>query len=230
MKRIKDLYLKWNWMLMIVFLLLAIINPLFGLAALLCMVPAVYVSIKEKKKTFCGFYCPRGNFLTKLLQKISLNKKAPKFFQSRKFKALFFTLMFGFFIYSLTKTGGDLHKIGFVFFRFILTSTIVGSILGVFFKPRTWCQVCPFGYMTELAAQPKKAKDLIIIPKYIVVGVVLFLSVIGAKTLIEDKNNNNINNNIVAYQNNKIQTNFNKKGYGKRQRNYTKAYNIEIKN
>ncbi|TDT71951.1 4Fe-4S binding protein [Hypnocyclicus thermotrophus] len=217
MKKIKELYLKWNWLLMILFLLLAIINPLFGLAALFCMVPAIYVSIKEKKKTFCGFYCPRGNFLTKLLQKISLNKKAPKFFQSSKFKSLFFALMFAFFIYSLNKTEGDLFKIGFVFFRFILTSTIIGSILGIFFKPRTWCQICPFGYMTELSAQPKKIKNLIIIPKYIVIGIILFLAVVGANTLIEKENNSYTKNNIVYYKNNN--TKFYKKNFKRNRQN-----------
>jgi len=36
-------------------------------------------------------------------------------------------------------------------------SLALGVIMGVIYKPRSWCQVCPMGYVTELISKSKKA-------------------------------------------------------------------------
>lgn len=150
MKKIKEIYKKWNWRLMLVFLALSILDYKFGLLALLCIIPAIYMAIKTKTKRFCAYSCPRGNFLTKTLKKIHMDKNIPRFFFSEKFRNIFLTIMFSLFGISLFKTGGDITKIGFVFFRFIASSTIVGLVIGILYKPRTWCQICPLGQGTKL--------------------------------------------------------------------------------
>lgn len=150
---IKNFYNRWNWLLMIIFLVLSILDFRFGIMAILCIIPAFAMAIRSGKKKFCAISCPRGNFLNRLLKNWYKNIKTPAFFRNEIFKNIVFIIMFSLFIIALIRTDGSATAIGFVFFRFILTSTIVGIILGVIFKPRTWCQICPLGQGTHIAGQ-----------------------------------------------------------------------------
>ncbi|SFB29136.1 4Fe-4S binding domain-containing protein [Acetitomaculum ruminis DSM 5522] len=40
-------------------------------------------------------------------------------------------------------------QFSFGFYSLMLTSTLIGLIVMVFFKPRTWCSFCPMGTMTQ---------------------------------------------------------------------------------
>jgi len=149
--KIKQAYLKWNWLLMLVFFVLTILDFAFGILALLCIIPAFAIALKTGSKKFCAQSCPRGNFLEKVLRKLNLNLATPQVFYSKKLKNGLFLTMFLLFIVALVNTDGDTTKMGFVFFRFILSSTIIGLIVGTLFKPRSWCQICPLGQGTKLA-------------------------------------------------------------------------------
>ena len=39
---------------------------------------------------------------------------------------------------------------------FMTASLALGAIMGIIFKPRSWCQVCPMGYALRLWQNPKK--------------------------------------------------------------------------
>ena len=41
-------------------------------------------------------------------------------------------------------------QFAFGFYSMMLTSTLIGLIVMVFFKPRTWCAFCPMGTMTQM--------------------------------------------------------------------------------
>lgn len=56
---------------------------------------------------------------------------------------------------SLIGAGGNTNEIGFVFFRFVMVTTIVGIIMGIFFMPRSWCQVCPMGHVSGVITKHK---------------------------------------------------------------------------
>ena len=55
------------------------------------------------------------------------------------------------------ETGGRLEaerlfrgeQIGFGFYSLMLTSLLLGLIVMVLYKPRTWCTFCPMGTMTQ---------------------------------------------------------------------------------
>lgn len=58
-------------------------------------------------------------------------------------------------------------QFAFGFYSIMLTSTIIGLVFMIFFKPRSWCVFCPMGTMTQLisrlrAREPKNS-DL---PRY----------------------------------------------------------------
>ena len=43
----------------------------------------------------------------------------------------------------------------FGFYSMMLTSTLIGLIVMVLYKPRTWCVFCPMGTTTQLICQAK---------------------------------------------------------------------------
>ena len=46
-------------------------------------------------------------------------------------------------------------QFAFGFYSLMLTSTLIGLIVMVFFKPRTWCAFCPMGTMTQMICKIK---------------------------------------------------------------------------
>lgn len=153
---IKKSHLNWSWILFFLFFLLSIVNFNFGILALLCMLMPLYHSLKGNGKINCSHYCPRGSFLGKFFKEFTFNKSLPKFFKTKKFKNLIVITMTLILIYSLWNTKGNFYKIGFVFFRFVLVSSIISILMGIFFQPRSWCQVCPMGYLSGEIAKAKK--------------------------------------------------------------------------
>lgn len=49
-------------------------------------------------------------------------------------------------------------QFGFGFYSVMLTSTILGLITMVLFKPRSWCVYCPMGTMTQMICKAKRQK------------------------------------------------------------------------
>ena len=52
----------------------------------------------------------------------------------------------------------DAVEYGSGFYSVMLTSTILGLITMVLFKPRSWCVYCPMGTMTQLICKGKNGK------------------------------------------------------------------------
>lgn len=46
-------------------------------------------------------------------------------------------------------------QFAFGFYSLMLTSTLIGIIFMVFFRPRSWCVICPMGTMTQLICKLK---------------------------------------------------------------------------
>lgn len=51
--------------------------------------------------------------------------------------------------YTAGTTADWIAQFGFGFYSLMLTSTIIGLIVMVLYKPRTWCSFCPMGTMTQ---------------------------------------------------------------------------------
>ena len=51
-------------------------------------------------------------------------------------------------------------KFAFGFYSLMLTSTIIGLVGLVLFKPRTWCVFCPMGTMTQMICKIKAKQKL----------------------------------------------------------------------
>ena len=51
-------------------------------------------------------------------------------------------------------------QFGFGFYSVMLTSTVLGLITMLLFKPRSWCVYCPMGTMTQLICKVKHGKNV----------------------------------------------------------------------
>ena len=150
---------SWSWILIISFFILSVYNVYFGLLGIICMTMPIYHALRGRGKIHCSAYCPRGSFLGKFLEKFSMKNNLPKFMRTKNFKNALLMLMITMLTLSIIHSGGQIDKIAFALFRFMLASFVVGVLMGVFFKPRSWCQICPMGHATGLITDIKKSPN-----------------------------------------------------------------------
>ena len=57
--------------------------------------------------------------------------------------------------YSATNVPAWVAQFSFGFYSLMLTSTLIGLIAMVLYKPRSWCAFCPMGTMTQTICKMK---------------------------------------------------------------------------
>ena len=57
--------------------------------------------------------------------------------------------------YTAGMTSDWIAHFSFGFYSLMLTSTLIGLIVMVLFRPRTWCSFCPMGSMTQIICKIK---------------------------------------------------------------------------
>lgn len=149
--------MSWTWFLMVIFLVLGILDSRFGILGILCMTAPLYHVLKGHGKVHCRSYCPRGSLLGTFLERISAHRQLPKFMTTKYFKNTLLVLMISVFTISMSHAAPDLGKMAFALFRFMSLSLVIGLIMGILFKPRSWCVVCPMGYGAGLLDQGLKS-------------------------------------------------------------------------
>tara|TARA_Y100001933_G_C18967853_1_gene551090 strand:- start:1015 stop:1392 length:378 start_codon:yes stop_codon:yes gene_type:complete len=96
-----------------------------------------------------------------MLEKVSLQNNLPNFMMKKSFKHGLLILMVSVFSVSMYHAGWNFYKIAFSMFRFMTMSLAIGIIMGVFFKPSSWCTVCPMGTGTGLIHKQVGKNDLL---------------------------------------------------------------------
>lgn len=157
MTGVKKFIHEWIWVILLIFCVGGLLYPAIGIAAIVCMLAPVVVAF-FRGRAWCGSFCPRGSFSDSILTKISVGKYIPKVLKTAGFRVLFLVLLMGAFGIQLTFAWGDTIKTGTVFVRMILITTLLTLILGVVFKPRTWCTFCPMGTMASYVTRMKSSR------------------------------------------------------------------------
>lgn len=150
--------MSWSWVFIVAFFSLGIIDIRFGILGLLCMSIPIYLALRGGGKVHCSKYCPRGSMLGNFLGRISLNNSLPKYINNKKVKNIMLAWMILMFSISLFMANGDFTKTAQAIFRMMAMSTTVGIVMGVIFKPRSWCVICPMGYATGLIEKSQSEK------------------------------------------------------------------------
>ncbi|EYE87779.1 4Fe-4S ferredoxin [Fervidicella metallireducens AeB] len=148
----------WSWIILVTFIIVSFYNHIFGLFGIVCMTAPIYHALRGRGKIHCSKYCPRGSLLGKFLKYISLNRPLPNALRSKTAKNILLTLMATMLTFAMIHSGGNINKIAFSLFRFMTLSLIVGIIIGIIYKPRSWCQVCPMGHACDLIDKQIKGK------------------------------------------------------------------------
>lgn len=154
----KNYPIRWSWIIIISFFILGALDIRFGIMGIICMGTPILHALRGEGKIHCIKYCPRGSFLGKFLNKISFGYALPKFMGTRRFKNALLMLMTSVFIVAIIHSGGDFNKLSFAFYRFMGISFIIGIVMGILFKPRSWCVVCPMGHATQVIKEIQVAK------------------------------------------------------------------------
>ncbi|QUH26457.1 4Fe-4S binding protein [Serpentinicella alkaliphila] len=156
----KKSIMSWSWIFIVLFFSLGVINIKFGILGLVCMFVPIYLALRGGGRVHCSKYCPRGSFLGKLLQSISFKNDLPKYINNKTVKNIMLTWMILMFAISLILAKGDFTKTAFAIFRMMAMSTSVGVLMGIIFKPRSWCVICPMGYATGLIEKNQMSKKV----------------------------------------------------------------------
>jgi ferredoxin-type protein NapH len=142
------------WWLLPIIIFGGIFWPYIGYLVL-CMMLFFFVLSAFRGRYWCGWFCPRGSFLERILVYISRNKKIPSFFKDMKFRWPVFYILISFMILRLIQSGGAAEKIGFVFVTMCTITTAIAIPLGIIFKPRVWCAFCPMGTLQGIIGRNK---------------------------------------------------------------------------
>lgn len=154
----KKSHMEWSWIIMIAFLILSVLDLRFGLGAILCMTIPMIHALRGHGKIHCSHYCPRGSLFGKFLSRLSFRNNLPGFMKTAAFKNTLLGAMVAMLTFSLYHHHGSIFVIGMALFRFMVVSLAVGTLIGIIYQPRSWCQVCPMGHATGLITNYQKNK------------------------------------------------------------------------
>ncbi len=146
----------WTWIIIVSFFILGIVDTRFGILGIICMSVPIIHALRGEGKVHCSKYCPRGSFLGKFLDKVSFHRQLPPSLRTKKVKHTLLVIMVMMLSISMYHTGFVFEKVAFAFLRFMGASFVVGILMGVLFKPRSWCVVCPMGHASGLIAKQMK--------------------------------------------------------------------------
>ena len=118
--------------------------PMLGFIVL-GLITIFMILASKRGRFYCGWLCPMGAFHERLLSKVSFKNKIPLFIKSNWFRWVLFSLMMGLMFSRLLMAWGDAKAVGAVFRLMWIVSTGLAIGLGIYYKPRTWCAVCPMG-------------------------------------------------------------------------------------
>lgn len=156
LKKTKKNYQHISWVIIVTFFLLGIIDTRFGILGFICMGAPIYHALKGGGKIHCAKHCPRGSFLGKFLDKFSLGNTFPAKYRTKKVKNVLLGMMITLLSISLYHANFVFESMAFALLRFMFMSFIIGILMGIFFKPRTWCQICPMGHGAAVVTEKRK--------------------------------------------------------------------------
>jgi polyferredoxin len=100
-----------------------------------------------KGRFFCGWFCPMGSFYERVLSLFSFKREIPSIFRKSWFRWLVFIAMMSILTLKLVSAGSNPENIADAFRSMWIISGSIAILIGIIFKPRLWCRICPMGSM-----------------------------------------------------------------------------------
>lgn len=155
MKALFNFWKKYSFVVLLAMIVASLFDFRFALAAILCMVSPIAISFFAGR-FWCGNLCPRGNFFDRVMKRFSAKRTVPRLLKSIPFRIAVFAFMMTMFALGIRKNWGNIAGIGFVFYRMIVVTTLVGIVFSFIWTERTWCSFCPMGSVAALIAHFRK--------------------------------------------------------------------------
>ncbi len=135
--------------------------PVLGLGILGLMVTALLLNFR-KRRSFCAGVCPNGNFLAASLKAVSANRRVPRAFVDVRLRRMLCGLMLFCLIGLISRGFPDVSVMGRAFWFVYIVALSAGILIGILYKPRAWCVICPLGTLQDTIgeAAAKKAGKL----------------------------------------------------------------------
>jgi len=157
------------WAIVVVVIVGGMWWPLLGFVVPIVMLTGIIGGF-FKGRYVCGWLCPRGAFLERIVGAISplkarLQGRArrrrgqapirpepvpmaiPMWLRRPAFRWAVFAALMGFMAFQTSQDPGDVYHWGRVFVRICIITTAIGVVLAIAVHPRTWCSFCPMGTM-----------------------------------------------------------------------------------
>lgn len=130
--------------------------PLLGFLLFGCMAGALGVAA-FKGRAWCDWMCPRGAFFDVVLKKRKHKEGSiPSFLRSPITRGFMVAVLMGVMGTQIYLNWGDIPAIGRALVMLLTVTTGVGIVLGLFFRERAWCWICPMGTISNLISTGKK--------------------------------------------------------------------------
>lgn len=122
-----------------------------------CILVGVIIAF-FKGRFWCNWMCPRGQLYDYLVGRISRHKEYPESLQNSTLQFLIMFFITSLLIYNVAIHWGDWVAVSRIFLVLITFTTIVGIIIGIFYQPRSWCQICSAATITKHVGLDKETE------------------------------------------------------------------------
>jgi len=96
----------------------------------------------------CGNLCARGNFLDTFFWSAGGGKQVPRLLFNPFFRWTIFALLMTGMVWQISLNPSDPLHWGFVFWTMCTVTTVIALFLGVTYRTRAWCMMCPMGTLS----------------------------------------------------------------------------------
>lgn len=155
LKKKRAKYQKFTWLGLPLVVVAGWFYPLIGFLLLGCMVGALGVAL-FRGRAWCDWMCPRGAFYDLFIKKASRGKRIPALILSPYTRAFMVALLMSVLGVQTYRHWGDWPAVGLAFVTLLTVTTLVGIILGLIYKERAWCAICPMGTIGALISTGKE--------------------------------------------------------------------------
>jgi len=147
-KAFLDVWRRLSPALVLILVVGGLFQPLLGLGVLALMAVALVLNAR-KRRSFCAGICPNGNLLALGLRPFSRGKPFPRQMASPEMRRMFCGFMMICLFAFLARGGQGAAGLGQVFSWIYLIAVGGGLALGLYYKPRAWCTICPMGTLQD---------------------------------------------------------------------------------
>jgi polyferredoxin len=121
---------------------------LIGYFIPLCMAAGVGLAA-FRGRTWCNWMCPRGSFADTYMKAISPGRAIPSAFRKVPIRLGVLAFLMAMLAFQVMRLWPDGYAIGRFFITLLTVTTVIGTLLAMFFHQRAWCSICPIGSLSS---------------------------------------------------------------------------------